>query len=540
MNETKALLNYINTLLNDSTIATTIPDHLMDIEGILTIDQTLRNLRHSIRVIGDGDLSDKLSGNGYLMGTIKSLQATLRNLIWQTKAISLGNFSNRIEFLGEFSDAFNSMVKKLESTIRDVKEAQALFELFFETIPDATLIISYDAFNIYNCNHAFETLVGESKGSLRGKAISEMRFFKDCLQEKQFEKAVKTFEKPQNISLELNLLDSPSYHGLFSSAIIYIENEKYILSVIKNITELKHLEKKLIESETMHRLLADNANDVIWIMDLTGKFTYVSPSVEKLRGYTVDEVMSQSKEELLCPASLMYLEKGLEDAIYYVQNNLPFRIFRGDMEQPCKDGTTIWTDLTVSGIYDKENQFLGMLGVSRDITDRKVMEDEIRRITELDHLTQLYNRLKLDAVIKMEVERSKRSHTMFSIIILDIDNFKAVNDTFGHNVGDDVLKEISEIIRTAIRKIDIAGRWGGEEFIIILPESDISGGLILAEKIRIKVDSYYFSNVGHLTASFGVAEFENEISEMEIVSRADNAMYEAKNSGKNRVIGYNS
>lgn len=113
-------------------------------------------------------------------------------------------------------------------------------------------------------------------------------------------------------------------------------------------------------------------------MDLTGKFTYISPSVEKLRGFTVEEVMAQSREEVLCPTSLSYMEEGIETAVYSIQHNLPFKIFKGDMEQPCKDGTTVWTSLTVSGLYNKSNQLLGMLGVSRDIT-------------ELDHLTQLKN-----------------------------------------------------------------------------------------------------------------------------------------------------
>lgn len=91
-----------------------------------------------------------------------------------------------------------------------------------------------------------------------------------------------------------------------------------------------------MKSEERHRLLADNANDVIWTMDLTGAFTYVSPSVEKLRGFTVEEVMAQSREELLCPASLIHMEKGLEDAVHSVQNNLPSKCFGKMWSSPAK------------------------------------------------------------------------------------------------------------------------------------------------------------------------------------------------------------
>lgn len=533
--KTAELVRYIKSLLNDSSVVSSVPDPLLDVEGIQDIDQTVRNIRGSVKSIGNGDLSDQLNGRGYVMGTMKSLQATLRNLVWQTKAIAMGDFSHRVEFLGEFSDSFNSMVKKLQSTIDELNEAKSLFELFFETIPDATMIVSFDEWSLFDCNHAFETLVGLSKADLLSKSLQEISFFQNAEQEKLFEEYTKQSEKQKSFSLEIKSIYGEAYHGLLSSAIIHIENEKFILSVIKNITELKNLEKQLRDSEAIHRLLADNASDVIWTMDLSGAFTYVSPSVEKLRGYTPQEVMAQTKEELLCPLSLKHLEKGLEDATYSVQNHLPFQVYRADVEQPCKDGTTVWTDLTVSGIYNDKNQFLGMLGVSRDITERIKMEEEVRRLTEIDRLTQLYNRLKLDTVLFQEIERSKRSNSLFAIILLDIDDFKRVNDNHGHIAGDEVLKEIAEIIRASIRKIDTAGRWGGEEFVIVLPETDGEGAQGLAEKIRLKINAHPFQSAGYLTASFGVAAFEHHINETELVSRADHAMYEAKHAGKNRV-----
>ena len=529
------IIDYINSLLIDTYIPSEIPDSLLEVEGLDEIDNTIKTLRQSINRISNGELSNKINGRGYLIGTIKNLQASLKNLIWQTKVISSGDFSQRVDFLGDFSDAFNSMVKKLESTILEVTNSKEIFELFFETIPDPTLIVSYEDMKIYNCNFAFESITGYRKDKLIGKTLYEINFFKNSKQIDEFVENVKNQTKPNHLSLELDINSQKLFYGLFSSAIVKIDCEPYILSVIKDITELKLLENRLRDSEETHRLLADNATDVIWTMDLSGKFTYISPSVEKLRGFTVEEVKSQSKEELLCKESVIYLEQGLKDAIYSVENNLPFKVFRGDVEQPCKDGTTVWTDLTVSGIYDKDNNFLGMLGVSRDITERKRMEEEIRLLTEVDRLTQLFNRLKLDSVIKYEIERTKRSLSPLSIILMDIDHFKLVNDNFGHIVGDEVLKEVAKIIKESIRKVDTAGRWGGEEFMIVLPDSDLDGGRILAEKIRTKIESNDFSKVGRLTASFGVAEFKDGISEIEFVNRADNAMYQAKNQGRNKV-----
>ena len=535
MNDNQAIIEYIRKLLDDVKISEEIPEELLKIEGIKEIDESLRSLRKAIQSIGNGDLSERISGKGYTIGILKNLQATMRNLTWQTKAISNGDFSQRVNFLGEFSEAFNDMVKKLKSAILEVGEAKDLFEMLFETIPDATMIISMEKGIILDCNRACEALTGYEENQLNGRPVNEIHFFKDSKQEDIFFNSAREENQSNNVLIELELQDGAQVYGLFSSDVVTIENEKYLLSVIKDITEMKQLEQSLKESEELHRLLADNANDVIWTMDLTGKFTYVSPSVEKLRGYTVEEVLLQSPEELLCPSSRIHLEKGLEDAIYLVQNNKPFKTFRGDLEQPCKDGTTVWTDLTVSGIYDRENHFVGMLGVSRDITDRRQLNEEIRRLSETDRLTQLNNRLKLDEVLNLEIERLSRSESVCSVILFDLDHFKRVNDTFGHLVGDIVLKEIAQILKEEIRQIDTVGRWGGEEFMIIMPLADINGGQVLAEKIRTIISEKNFTGTGKLTASFGVAETRGNLKAVELVARADVALYESKKGGRNRV-----
>ncbi|NCC16286.1 MAG: diguanylate cyclase [Clostridia bacterium] len=476
-----------------------------------------------------------IEGKGYIVGILKTLQSALRNLIWQTKAISFGDFSQTESFLGEFSEAFNHMVNKLEAAILELEEAKDLCEMLFETIPDATMIISMETGMLLNCNRAFEIMMGYSKSELCYKRLNELHFFKDSEQERVFFNSIHVDTTSNNILIELRLWDETQVYGLLSSNVVTIKNERYILSVIKDITEMKKLEQNLKESEERHRLLADNASDVIWTMDLNRKFTYISPSVEKLRGYTVEEVFAQPKEELLCPSSRGFLENWMQNAVHLVENNLPFDIFRGDVEQPCKDGTTVWIDLTMSGIYDKENRFIGILGVSKDITERKRMEEEITRVSETDRLTQLNNRSKLDAILNLELERLPRSESVCSVIILDLDFFKRVNDTWGHLMGDAVLKEVAQILRDGIRPIDTVGRWGGEEFMVVMPLSDLSEGIILAEKLRARIAEHSFLMVGHITASFGVAQTRGSLSAVELVAKADAGLYEAKNSGRNRV-----
>ncbi len=152
-----------------------------------------------------------------------------------------------------------------------------------------------------------------------------------------------------------------------------------------------------------------------------------------------------------------------------------------------------------------------------------------------DPLTGCYNRKMFNDLLKSEAKKAERHDKKFSLVILDIDNFKSVNDTYGHLIGDEVLKEITVVAHSAIRQSDIFCRWGGEEFAILLPETDIEGAAILADKIRLNIKAHRFSKAGNLTCSFGVAQFSQGEPRDSLISNADWALYHAKNHGKNQV-----
>jgi two-component system, cell cycle response regulator len=171
------------------------------------------------------------------------------------------------------------------------------------------------------------------------------------------------------------------------------------------------------------------------------------------------------------------------------------------------------------------------------------LDERIRRTTILsltDPLTGIYNRLKLHESINREVERrQERRHEQRNIpclIMFDIDHFKRVNDSFGHQVGDSVLIELISLVGKLIRKSDTIARWGGEEFIILTTNMDLEGSTRLAERIRRKVDGHAFKKVGHVTCSFGVTRLQGGDSPEELLKRVDMAMYRAKQSGRNQVI----
>ncbi|MEQ8334297.1 diguanylate cyclase [Nisaea sp.] len=176
----------------------------------------------------------------------------------------------------------------------------------------------------------------------------------------------------------------------------------------------------------------------------------------------------------------------------------------------------------------EENQRL-----SRSLAE-KVRELEVLAVT--DPLTGLYNRIKLDEEIGREIDRALRYGNAFGVIMMDIDHFKQVNDMFGHQTGDRVLEEVARVLTETSRPTDIVGRWGGEEFLVVCPETDMPGLTAKAERFRRALEAYTFPGVGQKTSSFGIAAYQPGQDAKDLLSRADAALYRAKESGRNRVV----
>ena len=153
-----------------------------------------------------------------------------------------------------------------------------------------------------------------------------------------------------------------------------------------------------------------------------------------------------------------------------------------------------------------------------------------------DPLTELYNRRYAESIFDFENERFKRGKKQFSILIIDIDNFKIINDNYGHNIGDAVLLRFSKIIQSTVRKIDTSSRWGGEEFLIICPETNLNEADMTAKRLLMTINKEEFCEVGHITASIGVVSLSADESFEDVVSRADKCLYRAKKSGKNCYV----
>ena len=155
-----------------------------------------------------------------------------------------------------------------------------------------------------------------------------------------------------------------------------------------------------------------------------------------------------------------------------------------------------------------------------------------------DSLTGIHNRYSINKEFDIEIERAKRYGSTFACVMLDIDHFKSINDTYGHDIGDDVLSEFATIISKQIRQSDRFGRWGGEEFILLLPELNKNQAVIFSQKLRKTIANHSFQDVSQITVSCGVTIFNQDDTKKSLLKRTDSALYQAKNNGRNKVIFY--
>ncbi|MCX6075134.1 MAG: diguanylate cyclase [Campylobacterales bacterium] len=206
--------------------------------------------------------------------------------------------------------------------------------------------------------------------------------------------------------------------------------------------------------------------------------------------------------------------------------------FSYDIQDCSFAGGTNWYHVTISPDYNYKNELIGYIAFYENI-DEKI---RFKHDAQTDMLTGLMNRAKIDETLQIEIKRVQRFEYPLSLILVDIDHFKEVNDTYGHQTGDIILKEFAVLLTENIRETDSLGRWGGEEFLIICLDTNAKGAFTLAENLRKVVESATFSIIGSKTSSFGVCEYSYGECIEETFKHVDDALYQAKEQGRNKVI----
>jgi diguanylate cyclase (GGDEF)-like protein/PAS domain S-box-containing protein len=303
------------------------------------------------------------------------------------------------------------------------------------------------------------------------------------------------------------------------------------LGTLVDITTLQRTEEALRESERSYRLIADHATDVIWTMSPSGRFTYVSPSVERLSGFKPEEMLSLTLDEALTPESAARVHAAMAEAHGAIARGDRSLTLRADLEQARKDGSTVWTEVTATALFDGD-EFIGFLGINRDVSDRRQTHVQLRHAALHDALTGIANRTLLFDRIDHAVAVARREDDRFAVVYIDLDDFKPVNDRLGHLAGDEVLREVARRLGGCVRASDTVGRMGGDEFMVVVRSvANRDEADRVVAKVREAVERPYTIDraVVSLRCSVGVALYpEDGDMGPDLVRMADQAMYHDK------------
>lgn len=327
----------------------------------------------------------------------------------------------------------------------------------------------------------------------------------------------------------------------FQEASVTLLEDGGRLCIIRDITWRKRSEERLHRSERFLNTIFDSIRDPFCIFDSDFRVIRANEAYAQMKNKPVAELIGKKCFEVLanrtsiCDACVV--DKTFNSADPCAKDKLIV----------LPNGTEAWMEIYTYPILDEAGMVSHVMEYTRDVTDRKKSEEERRRlISKLEHLsktdvlTGLLNRRALTESLAYELDRARRYGSDLAIILFDIDNFKPINDTYGHDAGDKALQAVTETLKRLLRKADIAGRYGGDEFMMILPETSLAGAESLAEKIRALIADTDLAIEGQhivkVSLSIGVSSLGPDIDNIDaLVKGADGAMYLSKQSGRNRV-----
>ncbi len=350
---------------------------------------------------------------------------------------------------------------------------------------------------------------------------SALKIYKSPRERENFLKILQEQGHVSNYELEAYNKNNNAFPVMLSATL-----EDGILSgMMIDMTEIKQAHAEI---EKLSKVV-EQIDDSVMITDKKGVITYVNDAFFKHTGYSREEAVGKTPS---------ILKSNHYEPSFYIKlwnTILSGNVFIDTLINRKKNGALFYEKKTITPLKDDLDNIIGFVSSGKDVTLETMMHKEIETIASTDKLTGIYNRYKFEELFILEIERARRFGKPLALIMLDIDHFKRVNDTYGHDVGDKVLMHLAKVVQESIRKLDIFARWGGEEFLILAPNTDADQVLILAEKLRAAVESSDFPTVKNITVSLGVTILQEEDNFDELFKRADQALYNSKNKGRNHA-----
>lgn len=433
--------------------------------------------------------------------------------------IQIMNIDNREQFVVIAHD----ISKRKESQLK-LQESEEKFRSITENALMGIFI--YQEKFVY-VNKAFAKMVGYTKDELYDLRVIDLveEFSRENMKDianrrlngEYFPKTysdIKVVTKKEQIKIMRASTETIQYNGRDSG-----------MGTIMDVTDI-------IETKQQLGLLAravEQMDELVRITDKNGVITYANDALVAHSGYRKVELIGQNTR---------IFKSGKHNKEFY-ENMwkiiLSKKTYRGVFINRKKDTTLYYEEETITPMMDNDGNIQYFIATSQDITERVLMDEELHRLATIDSLTGVYNRHQTNEEIDIEMARENRYDGSFALLMLDIDHFKDVNDKYGHDVGDYVLKELCVVVSNSIRESDRFGRWGGEEFILILPEINKEAAMKFSDKLRKSISLHSFNGVEKVTVSIGVSIYNNKKTKENLLKNVDMALYKAKEDGRNCI-----
>ncbi len=409
-------------------------------------------------------------------------------------------------------------------------------ELFVELYPEPILI--HREGSILHANQACVNILGASSlMELLGKSILDFSSpeYKDIV-----EKRIRQLNQPGVVVTpteeKVIRLDGKVIDVEVRGISLNIDGKPSYFMIFHDLTSKKQAEKTLRQSEERYRLIAENMTDLVCLIDRNGLFKYASPSHVTVLGFPSETYEGKCGKDFLHKDDFKHVRKHLVDIAATKKSgvfNFRFNNIKGNW---------IWLEAKATPIYDEKGIFEHFLVVSRDITERKMYEERLTYLAFHDTLTGLPNRRLFKQRLEQALKEAERYERKMAVMYLDIDNFKHVNDTLGHDMGDELLKQLAQRVKECLRESDTISRQGGDEITILLPEiSNERDAIQIANRIINSLrEPWYIGELAfRVTSSIGIAFYPNGgKTRRELMKSADIALYEAKENGRNNCKIY--
>lgn len=477
-------------------------------------------LPESERALVDEGLRSALSGTPHKYGMI----APQKTGNWLDLAI----LNIPIEVGGHITGLFAIIIDHTpeKNAERATQESERRYRQLIETIPEG-IIVHKDGVILYANALALETISEtyiESESIFTFVATEYHETTKARLQ------ALRQGDPVQDTEIVLVTPAGRKLHMDIGSLLIDYEGTTAVMTLLRDVTEKREMERALHQSETQYRLITENMSDLVCILERDGQVRYASPSHQTVLGYAPSCYEGTNTLDFIHPNDV---EPAIQQLRTMTATSEPLTLEFRHLHQ---DGRWIWLETKIQAIYDDTGQLLHYLTVTREIMKRKVLEKQLKHLAYHDTLTDLPNRRYFLTYLEETLAQFEEEDESLAILSLDIDCFKQINDTLGHDIGDELLRQFSTRLTDVLRNQDVVARFGGDEFSVLIRYTEAEAPKRVAEKLVTalqhpwQIEDHSFVT----TSSVGVALYRPGMSTKLLLKRADLALYQAKANGRNQ------